>query len=61
MLLLAVMLATPDRGEAAGSSGGRTVVRSFNVYDGQIHAVEALMEQMPRGSSSGWGDRGVTR
>jgi hypothetical protein len=26
----------------------------FKVYGGQIHAVEAFMEQMPRGSGSGW-------
>jgi hypothetical protein len=29
----------------------------FKVYGGRIHAVEALMEQAPRGSSSGWDGR----
>ena len=31
-----------------------TVWEAFKVYGGQIHAVEAFMEVMPRGSSSGW-------
>jgi hypothetical protein len=26
----------------------------FKVFGGQIHAVEAFMEKMPRGASSGW-------
>jgi hypothetical protein len=34
-----------------------TVWEAFKVYGGQIHAVEALMEVMPRGSSSGWDGR----
>ena len=29
-------------------------VEMFKVYDGQIHAVEAFMEQMPRGAGSRW-------
>jgi hypothetical protein len=47
----------------AGSLPDKTrsliVWEAFKVYGGQIHAVEALMEQMPRGSSSGWGDGGT--
>lgn len=27
---------------------------AFKVYGGRIHAVEAIMEQMPRGARSGW-------
>jgi len=42
----------------AGSLGDRNqsliVWEMFKVYDGQIHAVEAFMEQMPRGTGSGW-------
>jgi hypothetical protein len=30
------------------------VWEAFKVYDGQIHAVEAFMLAMPRGTSSGW-------
>lgn len=30
------------------------VFEAFKVYDGRIHAVEAIMEQTPAGSSSGW-------
>ena len=42
----------------AGSVGDRNrsliVWEMFKVYEGQIHAVEAFMEQMPRGAGSGW-------
>jgi hypothetical protein len=31
---------------------------AFKVYGGQIHAVEAFMETMPRGTPSGWEGRG---
>ena len=44
----------------AGSLPDKTksliVWEAFKVYGGQIHAVEAFMEQMPRGSASGWED-----
>lgn len=36
------------------------VWEAFTVYGGRIHAVEAFMEQMPRGSSSGREGRGGT-
>jgi hypothetical protein len=38
--------------DAAGQS--LTCWEMFKVYGGQIHAVEAFMEKMPRGASSGW-------
>jgi len=47
----------------AGSLPDKTksliVWEAFKVYGGQIHAVEAFMEQMPRASSSGWEGRGT--
>jgi len=33
------------------------VWEAFKIYDGQIHAVEAFMLAMPRGTSSGWDAR----
>ena len=41
-------------GSVRGANDSLTVWEAFKVYDGQIHAVEAFMEVMPRGSSSGW-------
>ena len=37
------------------------VWEAFKVHGGQIHAVEALMEVMPRGSPSGWEAAGEAR
>ena len=37
-----------------GANDSLVVWEAFKVYGGQIHAVEAFMEVMPRGSSSGW-------
>ena len=42
------------RGSVREQDKSLVVFEMFKVYDGQIHAVEAFMEQMPRGSSSGW-------
>jgi hypothetical protein len=41
-------------GSVRGTNDSLTVWEAFKVYGGQIHAVEAFMEVMPRGSSSGW-------
>lgn len=37
-----------------GSMDSLTVWEAFKIYGGQIHAVEAFMEVMPHGASSGW-------
>lgn len=37
-----------------GANDSLIVWEAFKVYGGQIHAVEAFMEVMPRGASSGW-------
>lgn len=37
-----------------GQNESLTVWEAFKVYGGQIHAVEAFMEVMPHGGSSGW-------
>jgi hypothetical protein len=38
-----------------------TVWESFKIYDGQIHAVEAFMKNMPVGLGSGWPGTDVQR
>jgi len=47
-------------GSVPDTTKSLTVWEAFKVYGGQIHAVEAFMEVMPRGSSSGWDGRGVS-
>ena len=37
-----------------GPGNALTVFEAFKVYGGQIHAVEAFMEIMPKNTSSGW-------
>jgi hypothetical protein len=48
-------------GSLPDTSKSLIVWEAFKVYGGQIHAVEAFMEQMPRGSSSGWEHRGAAQ
>ncbi|HWL62658.1 MAG TPA: hypothetical protein VNQ32_07665 [Steroidobacteraceae bacterium] len=38
-----------------------TVWEAFKIYDGQIHAVEAFMKNMPVGLGSGWPDLNIKR
>lgn len=41
-------------GSVRGNNDSLVVFEAFKVYGGQIHAVEAFMEVMPRGTPSGW-------
>ena len=38
-----------------------TVWEAFKIYDGQIHAVEAFMKNMPVGLGSGWPELNLNR
>jgi hypothetical protein len=42
------------RGSVKDPESSLTVWEAFKVYGAEIHAVEAFMEAMPRGASSGW-------
>ena len=42
------------RGSVKDSESSLTVWEAFKIYGAEIHAVEAFMEVMPRGASSGW-------
>jgi hypothetical protein len=42
------------RGSVKDPESSLTVWEAFKVYGAEIHAVEAFMEVMPRGASSGW-------
>jgi hypothetical protein len=48
-------------GSVTDKTKSLTFWEAFKVYGGQISAVEALMEVMPRGSSSGWDEHGEVR
>jgi hypothetical protein len=53
---LGIVLMRLDFGDtnSYGPGNALTVFEAFKVYGGQIHAVEAFMEIMPKNSSSGW-------
>jgi hypothetical protein len=42
------------RGSVKDPESSLTVWEAFKIYGAEIHAVEAFMEVMPRGASSGW-------
>ena len=51
-----IVLLRMNFGPGATFDGNNTldVWEAFKVYDGHVHAVEAFMEVMPIGASSGW-------
>jgi hypothetical protein len=53
---LGIVLMRLDFGDtnSYGPGNALTVFEAFKVYGGQIHAVEAFMEIMPRNTPSGW-------
>jgi hypothetical protein len=56
---LGIVLLRMDFGDtnSYGPGNALTVMEIFKVFGGQIHAVEAFMEVMPRNTPSGWDDR----
>jgi hypothetical protein len=48
------------RGSVQDPNNSLMAWEMFKIYGGQIHAVQAFMEQMPRGTPSGW-EGGATR
>ena len=56
---LGIVLMRLDFGDtnSYGPGNALTVWEAFKVYGGQLHAVEAFMEVMPKSTPSGWDDR----
>lgn len=56
---LGIVLLRMDFGDtnSYGPGNALTVMEIFKIYGGQIHAVEAFMEVLPKNTPSGWDDR----
>ena len=56
---LGIVLLRMDFGDtnSYGPGNALTVLEAFKIYGGQIHAVEAFMEVMPKNTPSGWDDK----
>jgi hypothetical protein len=57
---LGIVLLRLDFGAGSSRVTGDSLIvwEAFKVYDGQIHAVEAFMKNMPLGTPSGWDSAG---